>query len=118
MVDAEDFVRCQNKDDLVDLVRGAEDVARGFNRDVRSFRQRIAIRTTTNCRERDRVNLVLDRDPQRIAITTSKSFRFAPISSGPNRPNGMNNEARRQIVSPRNFRVTRPTTAKDATLLQ
>ena len=58
----------KNEDYLFDLVVGREKFAGRFNGNPRCFRNRITIGTATDCRESYRLDIVFDREPQRIPL--------------------------------------------------
>src|SRR5262249_50298126 len=95
LVNAADFVRRQDEDDLVDSLRGAEELTGGLEGDTRGSRNWIAICSTTDRRERDGLNLVLDGNFQRAPITVRQNLRFASTAAGPDRPDRVNDEVSR-----------------------
>jgi len=107
-----DFVRCQDECHFVDLVAATEKLSCRLDGNSRRLRNRIAIGTATDrwkCRSLDRV---LDREAQGVPITFRQSFCFAVFSSAPKRADGVNDKARPQAITTRQFRFARFTTAE------
>src|SRR5205807_3641753 len=59
-----------------------------------------------------------NRDAQRVSITIRQRLRFATIPARPNRADGVNDEARRQIVSSSKFGFAGPATTELAAFFQ
>ncbi len=102
-ISSEDFVGCDDEDQLVDLIAVREELPRRLNGNLRCFRNRITIDSTTDRWKRNRLDSVPNRELQRVAVATCENFRFAAAAAPPNRADRVNDETRGQIISASDF---------------
>src|SRR4029453_15751197 len=96
------FVVHGDEDHLVDVFAG-EELSRCIKGNLCCFRNRITIGSATDRGKGNRVDSVLDGDPQRVGVEICETLPFATAAAAPNRADSVNDETGGQIVSAGDF---------------
>src|SRR5207247_11150823 len=93
----------ENEDDLVDVLLAREKFACRFQRDLGGLVDRIAVSAATDCWKSYHVDPILRGQSQRIPMAICQRLGLATCPAAPDRPDSVNDEARRQTVPASNL---------------
>ena len=94
----------------------SEKFARGFERDMRGFLNRVTVSAATDRRKCYRFDFILHRKLQRIAVAICQCPRFVMLPAPSDRTDCVNDKASWQTISTRDFSFAGTTTAQRTTL--
>ena|SRR6266849_3062918 len=110
----EDIIAKTCKDDAIELLIAQDFAYCNFGRLI----DRISVHPTTDGRERDRANCVVNRQLKAVAITRGQQFRFATVAATPYRTDRMDHMPGRQPIAAGDARLAGRTAADLAAFLQ
>src|SRR3989454_5729701 len=98
--------------------RVAQFLSHGFHGNLRRLRDRIAIGAGAGRRDRDRLDPLLIREPQRVDVAVAQQLRLPALPAPPHGTHRVDDVLRRQAVAPRDSRLSGWAAADSPALFQ